>query len=91
MTAEQKRLVAALADGAARPTLTLRELAGESGDIGDPVGQGEDTYRPAATRSRAVWRKASTGCWRRIPVSCDAAVSRGGISLFSWRWSPARW
>jgi len=45
MTAEQKRLVAALADGHARPTLTLRELAGESGDIGDPVGQGEDTYR----------------------------------------------
>ena len=46
MTAEQKRLVAVLADGAvARPTLTLRELAGETGDIGDPVGQGEDTYR----------------------------------------------
>ena len=45
MTAEQKRLVAALADGAARPTLTLRELAGESGDIADPMGQGEETYR----------------------------------------------
>jgi protein-tyrosine-phosphatase len=44
MTAEQKRLVAALdADGP--PLLTLRELAGESGDIGDPVGQGEDIYR----------------------------------------------
>ena len=45
MTAEQKRMVAALVDGAAPPTLTLRELAGETGDIGDPVGQGEDTYR----------------------------------------------
>jgi protein arginine phosphatase len=45
MTAEQKRIVAALADGDPRPVLTLRELAGESGDIGDPVGQGEDTYR----------------------------------------------
>ena len=45
MTAEQKRLVAALLDGTVRPVLTLRELAGESGDIGDPVGQGEDTYR----------------------------------------------
>ena len=45
MTAEQKRLVAALADGGARPTLTLRELAGETGDISDPVGQGEETYR----------------------------------------------
>ena len=45
MTAEQKRLVAALADGHKRPTLTLRELAGESGDIADPMGQGEETYR----------------------------------------------
>jgi hypothetical protein len=45
MTAEQKRLVAALVDGEAPPTLTLRELAGEAGDIGDPVGQGEDIYR----------------------------------------------
>jgi protein-tyrosine-phosphatase len=46
MTGEQKRLVAALVDGDdGPPTLTLRELAGESGDIGDPVGQGEDTYR----------------------------------------------
>lgn len=45
MTAEQKRLVAALVDGGAPPTLTLRELAGETGDIGDPVGQGEETYR----------------------------------------------
>lgn len=44
MTVEQKRLVAALvADGP--PTLTLRELAGEVGDIGDPVGQGEEVYR----------------------------------------------
>jgi protein arginine phosphatase len=45
MTVEQKRLVAALTDGAAPPLLTLRELAGETGDIGDPVGQGEETYR----------------------------------------------
>lgn len=44
MTAEQKRLVAALVADVP-PMLTLRELAGESGDIGDPVGQGEDTYR----------------------------------------------
>jgi protein arginine phosphatase len=45
MTAEQKRLVATIVDGGAPPTLTLRELAGETGDIGDPVGQGEETYR----------------------------------------------
>ena len=45
MTAEQKRLVAALADGDERLVVTLRELAGESGDIADPMGQGEETYR----------------------------------------------
>jgi protein-tyrosine phosphatase len=44
MTTEQKTVVAAL-DGGGRPVLTLRELAGEEGDIGDPVGQGEDVYR----------------------------------------------
>jgi len=45
MTVEQKRIVVTLDGGEVRPVLTLRELAGESGDIGDPVGQGEDTYR----------------------------------------------
>jgi protein-tyrosine-phosphatase len=45
MTAEQKRLVAALADGDGRLVVTLRELAGDSGDIADPMGQGEDVYR----------------------------------------------
>ena len=44
MTAEQKQVVAELGVGP-RPILTLRELAGEEGDIGDPVGQGEDVYR----------------------------------------------
>ena len=44
MTAEQKRTIAELG-AAPRPLLTLRELAGEAGDIGDPVGQGEDVYR----------------------------------------------
>ncbi len=44
MTADQKQTVAELGAGA-RPLLTLRELAGEHGDIGDPVGQGEDVYR----------------------------------------------
>jgi protein-tyrosine-phosphatase len=44
MTADQKQVVAELG-AAPRPVLTLRELAGEEGDIGDPVGQGEDVYR----------------------------------------------
>lgn len=44
MTVDQKEVVAQLG---AEPSaiLTLRELAGEEGDIGDPVGQGEEVYR----------------------------------------------
>jgi protein arginine phosphatase len=44
MTLEQKRAVGELT-AAPRPVLTLRELAGEGGDIADPVGQGEHVYR----------------------------------------------
>jgi protein-tyrosine phosphatase len=43
MTAEQKRVVGELVGE--RPVVTLRELAGEEGDIADPVGQGEHVYR----------------------------------------------
>jgi protein-tyrosine-phosphatase len=45
MTANQKRALAALAETDGRPVYTLREFAGEAGDIGDPVGQGEEAYR----------------------------------------------
>ena len=44
MTVDQKVVVAQLGAGPS-PILTLRELAGEEGDIGDPVGQGEEVYR----------------------------------------------
>jgi protein-tyrosine phosphatase len=44
MTSDQKLVVAELG-ATPRPIMTLRELAGEEGDIGDPVGQGEDVYR----------------------------------------------
>lgn len=45
MTAEQKRAVSALGEARGRPVLTLRELAGEEGDIHDPFGGGPDRYR----------------------------------------------
>jgi protein arginine phosphatase len=44
MTSDQKQVVAELG-AAPRSIVTLRELAGEEGDIGDPVGQSEDVYR----------------------------------------------
>jgi protein-tyrosine-phosphatase len=47
MTVEQKRLVADLPSGAERTVVTLRELAGEAGDIADPAAQGEEAFRLA--------------------------------------------
>lgn len=45
MTADQKQALAALGATDGRPVFTLREFAGENGDIGDPMGQAEDVYR----------------------------------------------
>jgi protein-tyrosine-phosphatase len=47
MTVEQRTLVHALANGHAVDVVTLPELAGESGDIADPAGQGEVAFRAA--------------------------------------------
>ena len=47
MTTEQTLLVRALANGTVVPVTTLRELAGERGDIADPAGQGEEAFRAA--------------------------------------------
>jgi protein-tyrosine phosphatase len=57
MTIEQKRIVREMA--AAAPTVvTLRELAGEAGDIGDPAGQGEDTFRACRDEIKRCLEKA---------------------------------
>jgi protein arginine phosphatase len=45
MTAEQREVVQTFPEAAGRTIVTLRELAGEDGDIKDPVGQGEERYR----------------------------------------------
>jgi protein-tyrosine-phosphatase len=45
MTREQKAVIEALGAASGKPILTLRELAGESGDIADPAMQGEDVFR----------------------------------------------
>jgi hypothetical protein len=47
MTGEQKALVLGLANGRRLAVATLRELAGETGDIADPAGQGEEAFRVA--------------------------------------------
>jgi protein-tyrosine-phosphatase len=45
MTGEQRRMLAAFPEAAGRTVLTLRELAGRSGDIADPSMQDEDVFR----------------------------------------------
>ena len=47
MTVEQTYLVRALADGRGVDVVTLAEMAGETGDIADPAGQGEEAFRAA--------------------------------------------
>ena len=47
MTEEQRAIVLAHANGRGLAVATLRELAGERGDIADPAGQGEEAFRAA--------------------------------------------
>jgi protein-tyrosine-phosphatase len=45
MTDEQRRMLAGFEEAAGKRVLTLRELAGETGDIADPSMQDEDFFR----------------------------------------------
>jgi protein-tyrosine-phosphatase len=45
MTDEQRRMLASFEEAAGKRVLTLRELAGETGDIADPSMQDEDFFR----------------------------------------------
>jgi protein-tyrosine phosphatase len=45
MTDEQRRMLGTFAEAGGKPVLTVRELAGESGDIADPSMQDEDVFR----------------------------------------------
>lgn len=45
MTNEQGRMLDAYPEARGKPIFTLREFAGESGDVDDPAGRGEDVFR----------------------------------------------
>jgi protein-tyrosine-phosphatase len=45
MTEEQKRMLDAYPEAIGKPAYTLREFAGESGDIEDPAMQGDTIFR----------------------------------------------
>lgn len=47
MTVQQKLIVESFAEARGRAIFTLREFAGEDGDIEDPAGQGEPAFRAA--------------------------------------------
>jgi protein-tyrosine-phosphatase len=69
MTANQKTAVSAFAEADGRPLYTLREFAGDAGDIEDPVLQGEAKYRAC--------RDEILGCLER---SFERLVGAGGVS-----------
>src|SRR5204863_1426667 len=68
MTSEQTALVHAMANGHRVDVVTLAELAGESGDIADPAGQGEDAFRAARD---AIMRCLAQGFDRLIERVTD--------------------
>ena len=45
MTDDQRRMLAGFPEAHGKQVLTVRELAGESGDIADPSMQDEDVFR----------------------------------------------
>ncbi len=58
MTAEQKALVSGYAEAAGCTVVTLRELAGEAGDIGDPSAHGEDGFRACRDEIRRCLQRS---------------------------------
>jgi protein-tyrosine phosphatase len=45
MTVQQKEMLGTYEEARKQPIFTLKEFAGEEGDIGDPFDQGEERYR----------------------------------------------
>ncbi|MEW6301735.1 MAG: hypothetical protein AB1671_29070 [Thermodesulfobacteriota bacterium] len=45
MTQEQKRMLGAYPEAEGKPVFTLKEFAGDEGDIDDPAMQGEEVFR----------------------------------------------
>jgi protein-tyrosine phosphatase len=58
MTRQQKDMIEALVEAQGRRVFTLRELAGEDGDIDDPAMQGEDVFRACRDEIKRCLGKA---------------------------------
>jgi protein-tyrosine-phosphatase len=82
MTAAQKELVGVYAEADGRPLFTLKEFAGEHGDIGDPATQGEDVFRACRDEikrclDRALDRLLLTLAWESPSIGEGGAQCRG--------------
>ncbi len=58
MTEEQKRMLQAFPEAQGIPLFTLREFAGEEGDIEDPAGQGEEIFRARMLEIKACLERS---------------------------------
>jgi protein arginine phosphatase len=58
MTHEQKQMLDAYPEAAGKRALTLREFAGEAGDIEDPAMQGEEAFRARMVEIRRCLEKS---------------------------------
>lgn len=58
MTGQQKAELQGWAEAVGRAVYTLREFAGEAGDIGDPAGQGEEAFRACRDQIRRCLERA---------------------------------
>jgi protein-tyrosine-phosphatase len=58
MTEEQRTMLAHFPEAEGKPVVTLREAAGERGDIGDPAGRDADVHRECRDEIRRCLEKA---------------------------------
>jgi protein-tyrosine-phosphatase len=58
MTAQQRDMLEPIEESRGKRILTLRELAGEAGDIADPAMQGEDVFRSCRDEIRRCLDRA---------------------------------
>ena len=58
MTEEQKRMLGGFSEAAGKKVLTLKEVAGEAGDIEDPAGRDIEYYRHCRDEIRRCLEKA---------------------------------
>jgi protein-tyrosine phosphatase len=58
MTAEQRRMLADFPEANGKRVFTLKEMAGEEGDVADPAGQGAEVHRQCRDEIRRCLERA---------------------------------